>query len=163
MSGRSTRLRNHSFRESFSAAWQGLSFALRRGKNIRFHFLAAYTVFFLGLWAGLSPLEMVLVVTVSALVAAAELLNTAVEVLVDLASPSYSDPAKRAKDIAAGGVLVTVFGALISAFFLFYPHRGELVPGLVRHLLSWEGFFVAVGFLALLGLWLFWPGENGEG
>lgn len=159
MSGRSFRLRNHSFRESFSAAWQGLGYALRRGKNIRFHFLAAYSVFFLALWSGFSPTEMVLVVAVSALVAAAELLNTAVEVLVDLASPSYSDLAKRAKDIAAGAVLVTVFGSLLSAFFLFYPHWREVLPGLALHLPTWEGFFVAVGFLALLSLWLFWPGE----
>lgn len=161
MSRSSFRLRNHSFGESFSAAWQGLKWALRRGRNLRFHFLAAYSVFFLALWSGFSPLEMTLVVAISALVAAAELLNTAVEVLVDLASPSYSEPARQAKDIAAGGVLVTVFAALISAFFLFYPHWREVLPGFLSHLFSWQGFAVAIGFLALFLLWLFWPGEEG--
>ena len=71
-------------------------------QNFRFHVLSAVIVVIAGLLTGLSIMEWIIIVLVIALVIGAEMFNTAIERVVDLASPDYHPLAKQAKDIAAG-------------------------------------------------------------
>ena len=84
---------------------------------MRFHLLAAVIAVSLGYLLGLSALEMV-VLTIG-LVVVAEMLNTAVEKIVDLICPQVHPLAKAAKDTAAGAVLAAAIIALAVAYFLF--------------------------------------------
>lgn len=83
----------------------------------------------LALYLGLSALDFILLTFAVTLVLFAELANTAIEVVVDLVSPEFHPLARRAKDVAAGSVLVASFGSLVMGFvshYLFPPLETEL-------------------------------------
>jgi diacylglycerol kinase len=104
---------------SFGHAFRGVGSALRSEIHLRFHALATVVVIGLGFYYGISRLEWALVALAVAGVWTAELLNTAIEALTDLASPDFHPLAGKAKDVAAGAVLLAaaVVGALV-----FGPH-----------------------------------------
>jgi diacylglycerol kinase (ATP) len=111
--------------ESVNCAIEGILWTVRTQRHMRSHFLAAVAVLLLALALHLSVLEFVLLVFAVTLVLLAELFNTAIEVLVDLVSPDYHPLAGRAKDVAAGAVLVASIGAAVMgylAFSRYLPH-----------------------------------------
>jgi diacylglycerol kinase len=94
------------------------------------HLLAAVAVLLIALMLGLTLLEFALLALAITLVLFAELINTALEVVVDLVSPEYHPLARRAKDVAAGAVLVASVGAVIMGYlalsrFFFPPDMHE--------------------------------------
>ena len=112
------------FRKSFLFAMQGLRTAVRTERNIKVMLLAGVAVVAAGLVVGLDLLSWAIIVLCCGVVIAAELLNTAVETIVDLVSPEFHPLAGRAKDIAAAAVfslsmLVAVVGVLVFANALF--------------------------------------------
>lgn len=112
------------FRKSFLFAMQGLRTAVRTERNIKVMLLAGVAVVVAGLVVGLDLLSWAIIVLCCGVVIAAELLNTAVETIVDLVSPEFHPLAGRAKDIAAAAVfslsmLVAVVGVLVFANALF--------------------------------------------
>jgi diacylglycerol kinase len=126
------------FRRSFIYAYEGLQYALSTQQNMQFHFLAALLVFIIALVCGVSKLELLFLLLAIALVIVAELINTAIELAVDLAMPSPHPLAKAAKDTAAAAVLVaSVFAAAIG-MIVFYERLG----------LIWTILFIA----GLIGL-----------
>ena len=108
------------FVKSFGYAAQGLLAAMRE-QNIRFHYTSIVVVLIAGLLTGLSVTEWIILVLVMALVVGAELFNTAIERVVDLASPAIHPLAKQAKDIAAGAVLVFAIASVIIGLLIFLP------------------------------------------
>ncbi|CAH1214082.1 Undecaprenol kinase [Paenibacillus plantiphilus] len=112
-----------------SAGWalSGIGHALRTQRHMRFHVMMAVLVIAAGLWFRISGLEWVIVLLTAALVIAAELFNTAIESIVDLASPGQHPLAKAAKDIAAGAVLVLAFAAVVIGLIVFLPHMRILL------------------------------------
>lgn len=106
---------------SFRFAACGVAYCFRTQRNLRIHVVAAVLAMLAGARFGLSAAELgVLALTIAA-VLVAEMFNTAVEALVDLVSPQYHPRAKVAKDVAAGGVLVTALVSLVVACLLFGP------------------------------------------
>ena len=112
---------------SFGHAGRGVWTALRSEIHMRFHALATAVVLGAGLYYRLSRLEWALVALAVAGVWTAELLNTAIEALTDLASPDWHPLAGKAKDIAAGAALLAALGALVVGALVFGPH---LLPNL---------------------------------
>lgn len=108
------------FVRSFGYAAEGLLSAMRE-QNIRFHYVSVVVVSILGLLTGLSATEWIILVLVMALVVGAELFNTAIERVVDLASTELHPLAKQAKDIAAGAVLVFAMASVIIGMLIFFP------------------------------------------
>ena len=112
---------NHpTFRRSFLFAIQGFRTALRTERNIKVMLGGAVFAVVMGIVLRFELLEWAIVTLSCGVVIAAELLNTAVETVVDLVSPEYHPLAGRAKDIAAGAVwalcvLVAVVGLLVFA------------------------------------------------
>lgn len=96
---------------------------------MRFHVLAALAAVLAGVWLRLSRGEWLWIGLAVALVWAAELLNTAVERLVDLVSPERHPLAKAAKDTAAGAVLVLAAFAVVVGLCVFGPRLWALVTG----------------------------------
>ena len=94
------------FLESFRYALAGVADAVRRERNFKVMLAAAACAVVAGFVVRLDALSWVAVILMIGLVLCAELLNTALEAVVDLASPAVHPLAKRAKDLAAGAVLV---------------------------------------------------------
>ena len=105
--------------ESLNCAIEGILWAAKSQKHLRYHFIVAISVLLLALFLHLSALDFILLTFAITLVLFAELVNTAIEVVVDLVSPDFHPMAKQAKDIAAGAVLVASFGAIVMGFFAF--------------------------------------------
>lgn len=106
---------------SFGHAFRGVWAALGSEVHLRFHAFATVVVIGLGFYFGISRLEWALVAISVACVWSAELVNTAIEALTDLASPEYHVLAGKAKDVAAGAVLVAAFGAVAVGALVFGP------------------------------------------
>ena len=107
---------------SFGHAFRGIWSALRSEVHMRFHAVATAVVAGLGLYYRLGRLEWALVGLAIAGVWTAELLNTAIEALTDLASPDFHPLAGKAKDIASGAVLLAAAGAVVVGALVFGPH-----------------------------------------
>lgn len=107
---------------SFKYAWAGVSYAFITQRNFRIHTFMGIAAVGLGLILHLATVEMAVLVLTSALVMVLELLNTALESVVDLAvGQSFHKLAKIAKDCAAGAVMIAAIAALLVASFLILP------------------------------------------
>ncbi len=118
--------------ESVNCAIEGVLWATKSQPHLRWHFLGSIVVLLLALFFQVSALELVLLVFAIALVLFAELINTAVEVVVDMVSPDYHPLAKRAKDVAAGSVLVATVGAAVMGYLALSRY---LLPPLAEGLM----------------------------
>lgn len=107
--------------ESFRCAARGVWETLRRERNMKIHLAAAAAVTALGFALGISRAEWLVCLVLFGLVFACELLNTALENAVDLASPQRSETARHAKDAAAGAVLVAAVFAAAAGAVIFLP------------------------------------------
>ncbi|WP_205543922.1 diacylglycerol kinase family protein [Rubrobacter indicoceani] len=114
----------------FDHAWSGIRLVVSSQRNMRFHVLAAFAVVVLGLLLGLPALELALLALTISAVFAAEMVNTAVEAVVDLASPERHPLAKTAKDCAAGAVLVLSVGAVVVGVLVFHDEISRLLDRL---------------------------------
>ena len=106
---------------AFADAFRGILETFRSEWNFKVHVIAACTALAMGLWASLSIQEWFWIFLCIALVFALELVNTAIEAAIDLVSPQYHPLAKKAKDAAAGAVLVVAFFAFIIGLLIFGP------------------------------------------
>lgn len=104
----------------FVYAGRGVWHCLRCERNFRFHLTAAVYALALATRFSLTRAEWAVLLLVIGLVLAAEAVNTAVEQVVDLASPHRSNRARVAKDVAAGAVLLCAVAALAVAVALFW-------------------------------------------
>ena len=120
------------FIDSVNCAIEGIIYAARTQKHMRRHFLAALLLLLTVLLLRISALEFTLLTVSVCFVLFAELMNTALEAVVDLVSPEYHPLAKIAKDVAAGGVLVAAVGAVVMGYlilshYMFPLYREVLV------------------------------------
>ena len=107
---------------SFRHAGRGFTWALSSQANLRVHLAAAALVLAAALLLRFSTIEFVGLVLCFAIVMAAELFNTALEVLIDYAWPEHHPMIGRAKDVAAAAVLIAAVGAAIVGVLLFARH-----------------------------------------
>ena len=114
-------LKNKSLINSFKYACMGIKSAIKSERNMKIHVLATLIVTALGFILGLDPLEWVACIFSIVIVISSEMLNTAIETIVDLVSPNINPLAKKTKDIAAGAVLVLAIGALVVGLIIFIP------------------------------------------
>jgi diacylglycerol kinase len=113
--------------KSFGNAFRGIFFAFKTQHNIWIHSLAIVVVVITGFIFKLDVMEWGLVVLAIGLVLAAEMINTAMEWLMDLVSPDYSEKAGLIKDAAAGAVLVAAVISVIIGIIVFLPKIIELI------------------------------------
>jgi len=106
------------FIDSANCAIEGILYTARTQKHMRNHFLAALVLLIATLFLRVSALEFILLALSVSFVLFAELMNTAVEVVVDLVSPGYHPLARIAKDTAAGAVLVAAIGTAVMGYLI---------------------------------------------
>ena len=120
--------RLHSFRHAFAGWW----YMLRTQRNAWIHAVLSTAAFALGLWLGLDRLEWAMIILAMALVWMAEFVNTALEAVVDLASPDLHPLAKVGKDVAAAAVLVAALAAVVVGLLIMGPPLWARLSGLLR-------------------------------
>lgn len=118
------------WRRRFSCAFRGLWDMLANEPSGRVHGVALVLVGVSGVWLRLAPLEWAVLAVAAGGVLAAEALNTAIEKLADRVSRDREEPIRRIKDLAAGGVLAAVLGAVLAGLAVLGPKfRGLLFGG----------------------------------
>jgi diacylglycerol kinase (ATP) len=105
--------------ESFNFAFEGIIHVLRTQRNMRIHFAVAVAVLVAGLAVDVSRLELIALLLAIAFVLIAEMINTALEAAIDVATTSFDPMAKLAKDIAAGAVLIATVNAIAIGYLVF--------------------------------------------
>lgn len=110
------------FTKSFTYAWSGLLFVLGTERNIRIHLGIALCVIVLSLYLNISKVEWLILFIVIGGILVIEILNTAIENVVDLITEEYHPLAKIAKDVAASAALVFAIISVIIGILLFSPY-----------------------------------------
>lgn len=111
----------HNRFKSFVFAFRGIFLAFRSGVNIWIQSTIGLIVILAGIAFGITKTEWIFVIIAIGMVLAAEMLNTAIEKLVDFVSPEYNKKAGIVKDIAAGAVLLIAICAAIAGLVIFIP------------------------------------------
>jgi diacylglycerol kinase len=106
---------------AFGHAFHGWGHVLKTQQNAWIHSIVATMVFILGLWLGLSARDWAVLVLTIAMVFTAEFINTAIEAVVDLASPVHHPLAKVGKDVGAGAVLISALAAVLVGLLILGP------------------------------------------
>ncbi|HID54570.1 MAG TPA: diacylglycerol kinase family protein [Anaerolineae bacterium] len=114
---------------SFKYAFAGWWYVLRTQHNAWIHAVITTAVILLALWLKRPRQEWAILILTFMAVWMAEFMNTAIEALVDMASPEYHPLAKVAKDVAAAAVLLGAIGAVIIGLLLLGPPLWEKVIG----------------------------------
>lgn len=106
--------------ESFNAAIEGFFYVIKTQRNMRIHFLLAILILLLGIFLNFTPNEMMILSLAIALVLAAEMINTAIELTINIIVQMEFHPIARIiKDVSAGVVLLAAINAIIIGYLLF--------------------------------------------
>jgi diacylglycerol kinase (ATP) len=109
--------RARSFRYAFSGWW----FVIRTQRNAWIHAVISVAVIIVSFWLGLGERDWAIIVVAIAMVWTAEFLNTALEAVVDLASPEQNKLARVGKDVGAAAVLIAAVSAALIGFLILGP------------------------------------------
>ena len=151
------------FVESFNAAVEGFIYVLKTERNMRVHFLAAFFIILLGVYLSFSSYEILILTTTITLVLSAEMINTALEHIVDMIKSDVHPIARLVKDIGAGVVLLTAINAVIVGYALFarkIPFNIDVEMARIRQS-PWHITFLAIILvfgLSIIGKLIFHKG-----
>ncbi|MCL1903931.1 MAG: diacylglycerol kinase family protein [Oscillospiraceae bacterium] len=113
--------RSRSLIKSFVHAFRGIAFCVMYERNMRIHIVVTVYVMLTALYFyELTRTELILLILTCVSVMSLEIINTAIEVLTDKASPEYSALARAAKDAAAGAVLLSSIAAVVIGVILLW-------------------------------------------
>lgn len=107
--------------QSFKYAFEGWWYVIRTQQNAWIHTLVSVLVIGICLWLQINPTDWAVIILAIAMVWAAEFFNTALEAIVDLASPEMSSLAKLGKDVGAAAVLIAAFASIIIGLLILGP------------------------------------------
>ena len=130
------RLGNSNFIDAWRNAINGIIYATTTQSNIKKQLLIAVFVVIVSLFFELSKAEFLIFMFTIVLILFAEMVNTVIETVVDLYTDLYHPKAKIAKDVAAGGVVITAINALIVAYFLFFDKVSDIGLQFIRNIIS---------------------------
>jgi diacylglycerol kinase (ATP) len=114
-----SRRRSLNLIDSFNYAIEGLIHVLRTHRNMRIHFAVAVAVLVAAVWKGVNRFELIALLLAITFVLITEMINSAIEQAIDLATTSFDPLAKLAKDIAAGAVLIAAVNAIAVGYLVF--------------------------------------------
>lgn len=114
------------FARSVRYAIAGIVHAFRTEKHVQIHFVVAIIVAIFAFIFSVSKLEWLILIVVIGMTISLELVNTAIERVVDMVSEHYHPLAKTAKDCAAGAVLISAIASVIIGCIIFIPRLFEL-------------------------------------
>lgn len=110
------------FLYSFKYAGEGILWALKTQRNLKVHFIIAIIVLLLANILGIPTIELILLLVCITIVIFSEMVNSAIEVIIDVYfKDEYSIQAKVTKDVAAGAVLIIAIGVACVGILIFIP------------------------------------------
>lgn len=115
------------FKNSFKYSIEGLKYAYKYEQSMFIHFMVTILVVLMGLIFDISGFEWLIVFIVIGMVLAAELINTAIEAVVDMVTLEYNDLAKIAKDCGSAATFVLSVIAFVMGLIVFIPHILEIL------------------------------------
>ncbi|MBI2989819.1 MAG: diacylglycerol kinase [Candidatus Magasanikbacteria bacterium] len=118
-------MNKNTFLHSVRRALGGIVLTFRRERNFKIHALFALIALCFAFVFKISPIEWIIIIILIAFVWALELINTAVEILLDVAKPRLSEHVKRIKDCMAAAVLCASLGSALAGIILFSPYLIE--------------------------------------
>ena len=127
---------NGNFLDAWKNAINGIIYATTTQRNIKVQLLIAVLVVIVSLFFDLSRAEFLCFLFTIILILFAEMCNTAIETVVDLYVDVYHPKAKIAKDVAAGGVVITAINALIVAYFLFFDKISDIGLNFIKNIVT---------------------------
>lgn len=136
--------------ESLNCAIEGVIYAFKTQRHVKYHYIIAAAALFLSLFLRLPLVEFVLFSISIVVLLFAEMINTAIEEAVNLIEDRHHIIAKNAKDVAAGAVLIASFGVAIMLYMIFSKYLyGPLEAGL-REVKMFSGHIAVVALLLVL-------------
>jgi diacylglycerol kinase (ATP) len=117
--------------DSFKPALEGLQYVLKTQPNAWVHAFISIAVIALGFWVDLDINSWAVIILTMALVWVTEFANTAIEAVVDVASPDYHPLAKVAKDVSAAAVVIAAMAAVIVGLLILGSQLWERISVLI--------------------------------
>ena len=142
--------RSPSILQSFNFAFEGVIHVLRTQRNMRIHFAIAAAVLVLALVFDVTKLELMALLLAIAFVLIAEMVNTAVEATIDVATTSFDPLAKLAKDIAAGAVLIASVSAIGVGYLVFEDRIRDPTSRLLTRLREVETHLTLIALVLII-------------
>lgn len=150
------KLKNSNFIEAWENAFNGIIYAVTTQGNIKKQLVIAIIVMIISLFFNLNRAEFLCLMFTVILIIIAEMINTAIETVVDLYTDLYHPKAKIAKDVGAGAVVIAAINAVIVAYFLFFDKMADIGLNFIRNIaespvhLAFIGVFVTIILIVAL-------------
>jgi diacylglycerol kinase (ATP) len=136
--------------ESLNCAIEGILYVAKTQKHMRYHFMTAVAILLLSLFLSLSWMEFSILAFCITLVLFAEVINTAIEVTIDLISEEFHPLARIAKDVSAGAVLITVVGSVTIGYVILSRHIFPPAVGMLRDIRHSRADLTVVSLLLVI-------------
>ena len=153
------KTKNKNFLDAWKNAINGIIYATTTQGNVKRQLVIAILVVIISLFFDLSKAEFLIFMFTIILIIFAEMVNTAIETVVDLYTDLYHPKAKIAKDVAAGGVVITTINAVIVAYFLFFDKISNIGLQFIKniaespvHLAFSAVIITVIGILTLIAI-----------
>ncbi|MDR1782259.1 MAG: diacylglycerol kinase family protein [Bacilli bacterium] len=111
----------------FFVAFKGIKTVFLEESSVRYQLLVLVATILLGILLRITIIEWVAIIILAIIVFTLEIINTAIENIVDMISPEYNKMAGKIKDIAAGAVLISTIGSILVGVIIFYPRVIDLL------------------------------------
>ncbi|MFH1753713.1 MAG: diacylglycerol kinase, partial [Candidatus Omnitrophota bacterium] len=105
--------------QSFNCAIEGFIYVMKTQRNMRIHFLAAVSIILLSIYLNFTKTDILLLCAAITFVLLSEMVNTSIELAIDLVSDGHHPLARISKDVAAGAVFIASVNAIITGYLLF--------------------------------------------
>lgn len=130
--------------DSFNSAINGIINTVRTERNMKIHLVAAILVLIACFFFDISKMEFLILAITITMVMAAEVVNTAIEAVVDMSTNYYHPLAKIAKNAAAGAVLITAINAVIVGYVIFWDKLTNISYVLVHKVKNSQPYTVLI-------------------
>lgn len=141
------KMKNSNFLEALQNALDGIIYAITTQSNIKKQLIIAVAVMIISLFFDLNKAEFLCLMFTVVLIIVAEMINTAIETVVDLYTDLYHPKAKIAKDVGAGAVVISAINAIIVAYFLFFEKISTIGLNIVEQVVKSP---IHLAFVAIL-------------
>jgi diacylglycerol kinase (ATP) len=156
-------LRVNSLINSFNYALEGLIHTLKTQRNMKIHLSVAFLILLSSLFLDISRMELLILFFAIVFVIAMELVNTAVEVVIDMISEEYRFQARIAKNVAAAAVLMAAINAIVTGYLILLDDLRSVELKLIHEITGEESHLIFINLGLLLIIIMALKSKRGSG
>lgn len=151
------------FTDSFNYAIEGIIYAIKTQRNMKFHMVIAILVLLSSLFFDFTKIEMLILFITITLVIVLEMINTAIEATIDVLANYYHPLAKIAKNVAAGAVLISAVNAVLVGYLLFFDKLKPMTQTVILRIKQSDTTVVFIGLILIVMVTIIVKAVYGEG